>query len=602
MQTLSSTPDTLPIRRARFRLNWPRGVVVALAALAIFVPLLLIFYQSFLSAPFFAPVKTLTLDSYRFIFDDSDFRQAFVNGFYLASGLALIAVPLGGMLAFLMVRTDLPGRAWIAPMLLVPIFVSPMVIAFGYVVSMGPVGFYTVWVRNLLSVVGFEGDPWNVYSFPAIVVIAGLTHVPHVYLYASAALKSLGSDVEEAARVAGASPLQVALNVSLPMIMPALAYSGVLVFFLGFEVFGLVLVLGDPEGHLVLATYLYKLTNKLGTPSYHLMAAVAVCLVAVTMPLVMLQRWLLKSANKYVSIKGKGARQKALPLGKWRWIAFALIAFWLLFTVVVPLSGIALRTFVSHWGDGVKLMEVLTLQNFRDVWSQPSLVRGIINTVLIGVIGGAFAVVCYSAIALAMHRKNDGITRFLDYSVLVPRAVPGLLAGLSFLWVFLFVPSLLDNFLKGFDNDIARWLSDSFIPQLRSLRSTIFSVWLAYSVVWMAYGLRLITTALLQVGPELEEAARAVGAQRGQVTRDVTLPLVKYGLLGAWLMVFLIFEREYSTGVYLLSPGTEVIGSMIVSMWAAGAVELVAALSFINITLVAIGLGIALRFGIKLHD
>jgi iron(III) transport system permease protein len=602
MQTLSSTPGALPIRRARFRLNWPRGVVVALASLAIFVPLLLIFYQSFLSAPFFAPVKTLTLDSYRFIFDDSDFRQAFVNGFYLASGLALIAVPLGGMLAFLMVRTDLPGRAWIAPMLLVPIFVSPMVIAFGYVVSMGPVGFYTVWVRNLLSAVGFEGDPWNVYSFPAIVVIAGLTHVPHVYLYASAALKSLGSDVEEAARVAGASPLQVALNVSLPMIMPALAYSGVLVFFLGFEVFGLVLVLGDPEGHLVLATYLYKLTNKLGTPSYHLMAAVAVCLVAVTMPLVMLQRWLLKSANKYVSIKGKGARQKALPLGKWRWIAFALIAFWLLFTVIVPLSGIALRTFVSHWGDGVKLMEVLTLQNFRDVWSQPSLVRGIINTVLIGVIGGALAVVCYSAIALAMHRKNDGITRFLDYSVLVPRAVPGLLAGLSFLWVFLFVPSLLDSFLKGFDNDVARWLSDSFIPQLRSLRSTIFSVWLAYSVVWMAYGLRLITTALLQVGPELEEAARAVGAQRGQVTRDVTLPLVKYGLLGAWLMVFLIFEREYSTGVYLLSPGTEVIGSMIVSMWAAGAVELVAALSFINITLVAIGLGIALRFGIKLHD
>jgi len=248
------------------------------------------------------------------------------------------------------------------------------------------------------------------------------------------------------------------------------------------------------------------------------------------------------------------------------------------------------------------LLEVLTVQNFRDVWEQPSLVRGIINTVLIGVIGGGIAVACYSAIALAMHRKNDGITRFLDYSVLVPRAVPGLLAGLSFLWVFLFVPSLLDSVLKGFDNDAARWLSDNLIPQLRALRSTIFSVWLAYSVVWLAYGLRLITTALLQVGPELEEAARAVGAKQGQVTRDVTLPLVKYGMLGAWLMVFLIFEREYSTGVYLLSPGTEVIGAMIVSMWGAGAVDMVAALSFINISLVAIGLGIALRFGVKLHD
>lgn len=598
--TLPRSESALPARR--LRLNWPRGLVVLLAALAIFVPLLLIFYQSFLSAPFFAPVKELTLDSYRFIFDDPDFRQAFINGFTLAAGLTVIAVPLGGMLAFLMVRTDLPGRNWIAPALMVPIFVSPMVIGFGYVVSMGPVGFYTVWFKSLLSAIGIEGDPWNIYAFPSIVLIAGLTHVPHVYLYASSALKSLGSDVEEAARVAGASPLQVALNVSLPMIMPALAYSGVLVFFLGFEVFGLVLVLGDPEGHLVLPTYLYKLTNKLGTPSYHLMAAVAVCLVAVTMPLVMMQRWLLRSANKYVAIKGKGARQKALPLGKWRWVAFALIAAWLLFTVVIPLSGIALRTFVSHWGDGVNLVEVLTLENLRNVWDQPSLVRGIINTVLIGVIGGGLAVACYTAIALAMHRKQDGVTRFLDYSVLVPRAVPGLLAGLSFLWVFLFVPSLLDSALKGIANPVALWLVESFIPALRGLRSTIFSVWLAYSVVWMAYGLRLINTALLQVGPELEEAARAVGASRSRVTRDVTIPLVRYGLIGAWLMVFLIFEREYSTGVYLLSPGTEVIGSMIVSMWAAGAVELVAALSFINITLVAVGLGIALRFGVKLHD
>jgi iron(III) transport system permease protein len=579
------------------RVNWPRGMVVTLTAIAIFLPLALIFYQSFLSAPFFMPTKVFGLESYQFIFDDPDFRQAFINGFILATGLAVIAVPLGSMLAFLMVRTDLPGRSWIAPLLLVPIFVSPMVMAFGYVVSMGPVGFYTLWVKQLIGV-----QPWNVYAFPSIVIIAGLTHVPHVYLYASSALKSLGSDVEEAARVAGASPFQVALNVSLPMIMPALAYSAVLVFFLGFEVFGLVLVLGDPEGHLVPSTYLYKLTNKLGTPSYHLMAAVAVCLVAVTMPLVMVQRWLLKSANKYVSIKGKGARQNPLPLGKWKWLAFGIIAVWLAFTIVVPISGVVLRSLVSYWGEGVTLAEAFTTQHFRDILDQPSLVRGIINTILIGVIGGGLTVMCYTAIALAGHRKQDGVTRFLDYSVLVPRAVPGLLAGLSFLWVFLFVPATLERVLQGFDNSVAAWLVENLIPQLRALRSTIFSVWLAYSVVWLAYGLRLISTSLLQVGPELEEAARAAGARRGQVTRDVTLPLVRYGMLGAWLMMFLIFEREYSTAVYLLSPGTEVIGAMLVSMWASGAVDLVAALSFINIALVAIGLGIALRFGVKLHD
>jgi len=591
MQTL-----TLP-GSGRRSINWTRGVVVTLAATAIFLPLLLIFYQSFLNAPFFMPAKELGLDAYRFIFEDPDFSVAFKNAFLLAAGLTAIAVPLGGMLAFLMIRTDLPGRGFITPMLLVPIFVSPMVMGFGYVVSMGPVGFYSLWAKDILGFI-----PWNIYSFTSIVVIAGLTHVPHVYLYASSALKSLGSDVEEAARVTGASPLQVMFNVSLPMITPALAYAAVLVFFLGFEVFGLVLVLGDPEGHLVLATYLYKLTNKLGTPSYHLMAAVAVCLVMVTMPLVMIQRWLLKSANKFVSIKGKGARSKAMPLGKWKWLAFALIFAWLMFTIIMPMSGIVLRSFVQYWGEGVNLRDVLTLQHFREIMEQPALMRGILNTVLIGVIGGACAVICYCAIALAMHRKPDGITRFLDYSVLVPRAVPGLLAGLSFLWVFLFVPSWLDGMLKGMDNGVALWLSENAIPLLRSVRSTIFALWLAYSVVWLAYGMRLISTALLQVGPELEEAARAVGASRSQVTRDVTVPLVKYGLLGAWLMVFLIFEREYSTGVYLLSPGTEVIGAMLVSLWATGSTDLVAALSFINISLVAIGLGVALRFGVKLHN
>src|SRR3954451_19938362 len=146
--------------------------------------------------------------------------------------------------------------------------------------------------------------------------------------------------------MAGSSRLQVAKAVSLPMVTPSLLFSGVLVFFLGFEIFGLPLVLGDPEGHLVLATYLYKLTNKLGTPSYHLMAAVAVCIVAITFPLVLFQRWLLKSAAKYISIKGKVTRQKLPPLGGWKWVALALVAAWLAFTIVVPISGVVLRSVV----------------------------------------------------------------------------------------------------------------------------------------------------------------------------------------------------------------------------------------------------------------
>src|SRR3954453_13524878 len=309
------------------RVSLPRTSVITVTALAVFLPLGLILYQSLLTAPFFVPTKGIGTAAFEFIFADSDFWDAFKNSLIIAAAMAGIAVPLGGILAFLMVRPALPGRTWIEPLLLIPVFVSPMVLAFGYVVAAGPVGVYSVWMKDL-----FGGVPWNVYSMTRIPILAGLTHVPHVYLYSSSALKSLGSDVEEAARMTGANPLQVALNVSLPMIMPALMYAGVLVFFLGFELFGLPLVLGDPEGHLVLSTYLYKLTNKLGTPSYHLMAAVAVCIVGVTFPLVLLQRWLLKTAGKYVSVKGKATRQKLLPLGGWKWLLLGIVALWLIFT------------------------------------------------------------------------------------------------------------------------------------------------------------------------------------------------------------------------------------------------------------------------------
>ncbi len=553
--------------------NLPRALTILVTAAAVLAPLSLIFYQSFLSAPFFDARKTFGLDAYEFIFADSDFWQALLNSVLLAGGMTLIAIPLGGVLAFVMERTDFPGKRWIEPMLLVPSFVSPMVLAFGYVVAAGPVGFYSVWATEL-----FGGVPWGIYSLPAMAVIAGLTHVPNVYIYASSALKNLGSDVEEAARIAGASPFRVAATVSLPLIMPALLFSAVLVFFLGIELFGLPLVLGDPEGHLVLSTYLYKLTNKLGTPSYHLMAAVAICIVALTIPLVLLQRKLLQNARRYATIKGKAGRIRELPLGKWKWFAVGLIGFWLFVSVIVPLSGIALRAFVTNWGFGVNLAEAFTLDNFRAVFDEPTHVRAIWNTILIGTVGGAITVACYTAIGFATHRRNDGWSRIVDYLVLVPRAVPGLLIGLAFLWVFL------------------------FFPPLTPLRQTIFSMWIAYTVVWLAYGMRLISSSMMQVSTELEEAARTVGASRGRISREITLPLIRHGLIGSWLLVFMIFEREYSTGVYLLAPGTEVIGAELVSLWQGGAIDVVAALSLINIVLVFIGLAFALRFGVKLRD
>ncbi len=557
---------------ASLSLNLYRIIVIGVTAMAVLAPLSLVFYQSFLTAPFFAANAQLSLGAYTFVFSDPEFWSAFGTTLLVASGMTMIAVPLGAGLAFLMARTDVPGREWLEPVILIPIFVSAVVLAFGYVVALGPVGILSTLVE---SVIGFV--PWNLYSLELLIAIAGLTHVPHVYLYTAAALRGLSSDIEEAARTSGAGPLQVAVDVSLPMVLPAILFAGVLVFFLGFELFGLPLVLGDPQGVLMLATYLYKLTNKLGVPSYQLMAVVVVTIVAITIPLIFMQRQLLQQAQRYVSVRGKGLRAAPLKLGVWRWPAFIAIVLWFAVTVAIPLFGITLRSFVETWGPGVVLSEVLTLAHYRELFEYPNLVRGMVNTLGIGVIGGAIAIAGYTAIALSIHRWNSPWTRAVDYLVMVPRAMPGLVAGLALLWVFLFV------------------------KPLTPLRETLISVWLAYTIVWLAYGMRLISGTLLQVGPELEEAARTMGASDLRVKRDVTVPLIRYGMLASWLLIFLIFVREYSTGIYLLGPGTEVIGSLLVSLWGTGAIDLVAALSVVNVLMIGVGLVIAIRAGVRLH-
>jgi iron(III) transport system permease protein len=549
-----------------------RSLAVIGVALVVFGPLGLIIYQSFLSEAFFSPTAHLSFEAYRYVLADSGFHSAFGTSLLVSFGMTLISVPLGSLLAFLLARTDLPGKEWLEPWLLVPIFLSPVVLAFGYVVAVGPVGFFSLWAKALIGRV-----PWNLYSLFGLVLIAGLTHVPHAFLYVSSALRSLDPAVEEAARVAGAGVWRIAVTVSLPLVLPSILFSTSLIFLLGFELFGLPLVLGDPAGLLVLTTYLYKLTNLLGVPSYHLMAVVSLSIVALTFPLVYLQRRLLRTAGRFAVIGGKGQAFRPLPLGALRWPAVFLLLLWLAVTVLLPLVGVTLRSLVSSWGEGVKLTEVLTLDHFRELTGYPNLVRGIVNTLLIGAIGGALSVGFYAIVGLAAHRWQSRWVSFLDYLVMLPRALPGLIVGLAFLWVFLF-----------------------FKP-IAPLRTTLFSLWIAYTVVWLAYGLRLISASLLQVKPELEEAARVTGARQRLVYRDVTLPLIRFGLIGSWLLIFMMFVREYSTGVYLLGPGTEVIGSLIVSLWGTGAVDLISALSVIEVGLVGFILFIALRLGVRLH-
>ncbi|RUW04366.1 iron ABC transporter permease [Mesorhizobium sp. M1A.F.Ca.IN.022.05.2.1] len=553
---------------------WYRTIVIGLLALAVLAPVGLIVYQSFLSAPFFSARARFGFAAYAYVFTDRSFYKALGTTALFAFGMVAIAVPLGGLLSFLITRTDIKFKRLLEILVLVPMFISSIVLAFGYTVSVGPTGFLSLAVRDIIGFV-----PWNIQGLPGMIVIAGLSHVPHVYLYVSSAMRNLPSDLEEAARSCGASIWQVSRDVTLPMVLPSLVFAASLNVLLGFELFGIPLVLGDPNGIMVLTTYIYKLTTLFGTPTYQLMAVVAVVLLVFTLPLVWTQRRLLRNARRYAALGGKGSRVATLKLGRnGQAVALSIIGVWLFVSVLLPIGGITLRALVNAWGEGVNLNEHLTLANFSGLLAVPSLVRGMINTVILAVVGGGLAVGIYLLIGLAGHRNRGLSNTVLDYVILLPRALPGLVVGLAFFWVFLFV------------------------PLLTPLRPTLISLFAAYVVVGLSYGLRLLQGTLIQVAPELEESARTIGATIGRTWRDVVVPIVRPGLAGAWALIMIIFLREYATGVYLMGAGTEVIGSLMVSLLTTGAMNTIAALALISIILTGAGLALALRLGARIHD
>jgi len=548
--------------------GWLLTLVVGILVVS---PLGLLLYQSFLSAPFFQPSKYFTLEAYRYVLSDPFFYQALLNSATLSLGMIAIGVPVGALLAFLVAKTDLPFARAFEVLLLMPIFVSPIILGIGFTVAFGPSGVVSGWVQNLLG-----GVPWTIYSLTSIAVIAGLIHVPYVYLYVSSTLKNLDASLEEAARMSGAGVWRVALYVTLPLVRPAIVYSAMLMLLLGFEIFGLPLVLGDVKRVDVITTYLYRLTGITGVSSYNYMAVVAVVLIIIALLIVTLQRRLLgQTGSRYASVGAKGYRPQRMKLGPLRWLIAGLTALYLLVTVLFPVLGVVFRSLVTSWGPGVNLAEVFTLKHYITVFRLPELSRGVINTLIVAGVGAFIAVWSYLGIAVGIQRGGGVVSRLLDYLSGLPRSTPGLIIGLAFLWLFLFVKPI------GF------------------LRPTLFSLIIAYLIVWMPYGVRLLAAALLQISKDLEEAARTVGASPWLAFRTVTIPLLRGGLVAAWFLLFMQFVREYSTGVYLMTSGTEVIGSQIVSLWGTGAVDAIAALSALQILIILLVFLIATRLGVR---
>ena len=362
------------------------------------------------------------------------------------------------------------------------------------------------------------------------------------------------------------------------MLLPALLSSFLLNVTSSFEMLAIPLIFGQPAKLLFMTTYIYAKAFGGFEPNQGLVGASALVLLLIVFALVFLQNRLLANTRKYTSVSGKASRPRPIALGFLRWPACLLVAVYLLVFVVLPTGALVLRSFVSFLTPMVPIRSVLTLRAYANVLAYPENLQSVTNTVLLAVVGGAAATLLSALVVVVIHRSANPFRRGLSYVAMIPRAVPGMIAGIGFLYSLMVLP------FSGV------W------------RGSLVLLFLAYTARHLPTAVGAIVPSIHQLGPDLDRSARVMGANWWQSVRAVVLPVLRPAILSGFVLTVGLFSKEYATAVFLVVPGTEVLGVSILRAWAQGDAGLMSALATIQIALVASFVLVVQRlFGVRTH-
>src|SRR6266511_856697 len=411
------------------------GIALLTLVLVLF-PTWPIIYQSFLRQPLYEVGQALTLSNYPRVLTNPMIWRVIGNTVIFMVGSTLVGTLLGILFAVLLTRTNVPGRPWFANLITIPYYVSALILAFAWRVMYGPQGFITVAVGQL-------GLPtWNLYSMGGLIVVAALYFMPLTYLYCSSSLLLADPQLENAARLSGAGPMRVLLSITIPLIRPAMLYSVLLTLVSGIELLSIPLILGVPNNIDVLSTFLYRSAIQGGSTDYGMLAVVALLVVVFVTVLVRLQNELTKQERRCVSVGGAVSRARLLSLGALRWPAALLVGLLVLTTILVPLAGITLQAFTPFLSPLANPFSLLTLDNFRQAFEFQTYRVSILNSLFLATVGGLIATLFMALCALVAYRSSFPFRGAVKYLALYPRAFPGTVIGLGFLWALLSVPAI----------------------------------------------------------------------------------------------------------------------------------------------------------------
>ena len=497
----------------------------------------------------------------------------------IATALALLA---GGILAWCVVRSDMPGKAWLQPILTLPYIVPSFAIALSWEAVFrspkvgGQPGLYE-------ALLGISPPEWLSYgTFPISITLA-IHYFPFAYLLVAGALATIDSQMEEGALITGAGRLMILRRITFPVVAPAFVAAFILTFGKTIGQFALPFLLGAPTQFHTLATMVYA-NLALGLDS--MAFVLAIILIAISLVSIWLSnRFVGNKSRRFETISGKGFRSRVITLGPWRWPVFACVASFGFVTGILPLLLLGYQSLMLI--DGFYELNNLTSHfwigrsNPEIAFGEPGVLHNNIilgatwNTLKLAFISAIIASIFGLAIAyIVVRREGNPIARILDQVAFIPFLFPTIAFGAMYLTLFA-----------------------EPVGPIPALYGT-FSLLVLISVVSrLPYSVKTGITAVTQIGKELEEAAELTGATWGKRFRQIVIPLASPGVLSGMMVSFVGVMRELSLIILLITPSTRVLMTVGFNYAEEGLTQLSNALVLIVAVLTIIGELILLWFG-----
>jgi iron(III) transport system permease protein len=536
------------------------GAVVMLAILVI-VPigwLLLISVQT-------PDSGVLTLHNYAEAFTKSIYLRPIINSFILALSVATIAALLGTPLAWLIARSDMPGRKTMRA-LITAAFVTPSFLgAEAWILLAAP---NSGWLnRAIASFTHADHGPINIFSLGGAIFVMALYNVPYTFTFVASGLELLPVELEDASSTLGGSAWRTMRSITLPLVMPAIIAGFIMSFLEAIAEFGTPAFLLIPARAQVVTTQLYLFFQF--PVRTELAAAYAMPLLAVTLLLLMVQRRIL-GRRKYTMVGGKGGRRRLVALGAWRWPLLGFAALVPLCSVVLPYLALLATSVSRIWSAG-PVPGNLTLYWYRwAIIDNPETRRAIWHSLEYGAAAATVATVIALLIAYTANRKLFPGAQVLGIVCMAPFVVPGIVLAIGIYAAYSHPPLLL----YGTAAILIIAFTTRFLP-------------IAYSQ---------LNTMVAAINPDLENAARTLGATRIRALRTITAPLLRRGLLASWLLVFIPAIRELSSAIFLFTPRTATMTTQIFDFSDAGNYEGVSTLAILILAITLIIVSVAYRF------